>query len=355
MKSWTVACFVLQLVLLKPAMCLRGGRILYTKFALAGKPRVIERRLKSNFQLLNDVSLNRCDTYASKLKEERWGGSVIGPIARYLNSLIVGTFFRILLTVFNKFRSHNSSTLFDLIFKRKTGQPLLSVSNHQSVLDDPGLWGALLPYWMIRPDVFRWNICTEDVFFSLPFLTTRMFGAGNVMPLDRSGSLEQPMFRKFYEKLAAGKWCHIFPEGKIFQDWRFDDEQPKLGPFKPGIGKLIAHLPQGVDPIIVPIYHTGMDRIVPEFQLKKGSKKRSRPISKWPGLGKEVNCYVGKPFSLKGKVNEFRKEHPHALDSWKSSPESIDFYIELTNEIKKKVLELEDQVRKGVIDGEEEL
>ena len=98
-----------------------------------------------------------------------------------------------------------------------------------------------------------------------------------------------------------------------------------------------------------------MDRIVPEFQLKKGSKKRSRPISKWPGLGKEVNCYVGKPFSLKGKVNEFRKEHPHALDSWKSSPESIDFYIELTNEIKKKVLELEDQVRKGVIDGEEEL
>ena len=305
----------------------------------------------------------------------------------------MGTFFRILLTVFNKFRSHNSSTLFDLIFKRKTGQPLLSVSNHQSVLDDPGLWGALLPYWMIRPDVFRWNICTEDVFFSLPFLTTRMFGAGNVMPLDRSGSLEQPMFRKFYEKLAAGKWCHIFPEGKIFQDWRFDDEQPKLGPFKPGIGKLIAHLPQGVDPIIVrsklkmlsickqtplnacnfhninsticyyidsyllqvPIYHTGMDRIVPEFQLKKGSKKRSRPISKWPGLGKEVNCYVGKPFSLKGKVNEFRKEHPHALDSWKSSPESIDFYIELTNEIKKKVLELEDQVRKGVIDGEEEL
>ena len=305
----------------------------------------------------------------------------------------MGTFFRILLTVFNKFRSHNLSTLFDLIFKRKTGQPLLSVSNHQSVLDDPGLWGALLPYWMIRPDVFRWNICTEDVFFSLPFLTTRMFGAGNVMPLDRSGSLEQPMFRKFYEKLAAGKWCHIFPEGKIFQDWRFDDEQPKLGPFKPGIGKLIAHLPQGVDPIIVrsklkmlsickqtplnacnfhninsticyyidsyllqvPIYHTGMDRIVPEFQLKKGSKKRSRPISKWPGLGKEVNCYVGKPFSLKGKVNEFRKEHPHALDSWKSSPESIDFYIELTNEIKKKVLELEDQVRKGVIDGEEEL
>jgi hypothetical protein len=80
MKSWTVACFVLQLVLLKPAMCLRGGRILYTKFALAGKPRVIERRLKSNFQLLNDVSLNRCDTYASKLKEERWGGSVIGPM-----------------------------------------------------------------------------------------------------------------------------------------------------------------------------------------------------------------------------------------------------------------------------------
>ena len=78
-----------------------------------------------------------------------------------------------------------------------------------------------------------------------------MFGAGNVMPLDRSGSLEQPMFKRFNEKLAAGKWCHLFAEGKIFQKWRFGVDEPQLGAFKYGIGKLIAHMPEGVDPIIV--------------------------------------------------------------------------------------------------------
>jgi hypothetical protein len=40
-----------------------------------------------------------------------------------------------------------------------------------------------------------------------------------VMPLDRSGSIDQPTFRAFHGKLDTGSWCHIFAEGKIRQVW----------------------------------------------------------------------------------------------------------------------------------------
>ena len=42
---------------------------------------------------------------------------------------------------------------------------------------------------------------------------------GNVIPLDRSGSIEQPTFKSFYKLLNKGYWCHIFAEGKVKQNW----------------------------------------------------------------------------------------------------------------------------------------
>ena len=33
--------------------------------------------------------------------------------------------------------------------------------------------------------------------------------------------MEQPMFDDFFNKLNDGGWCHIFPEGRVRQPWRF--------------------------------------------------------------------------------------------------------------------------------------
>ena len=63
---------------------------------------------------------------------------------------------------------------------------------------------------------------------------TRILGGGNVIPLDRSGSIDQPLFKRFHEKLVSGSWCHIFAEGKVRQSWRFEDHEPHLGDFKVG-------------------------------------------------------------------------------------------------------------------------
>ena len=95
--------------------------------------------------------LNRSDLYANDvmMRPHRWGGRVVGPLCRRLSIIIVSI---VVLRVFNRFRAIRENTLKRLMFHRPKGKGLLTVSNHQSVVDDPGLWGALLPFWRISPD-----------------------------------------------------------------------------------------------------------------------------------------------------------------------------------------------------------
>jgi 1-acyl-sn-glycerol-3-phosphate acyltransferase len=309
-------------------------------------------RLCRGAQQLSMVS-KRCDDYASNIlsRPRRWGGLIVGPLLRYANSLAVGLIFGFILGLLNKFSVQRVKVLLDLVFHRARGRPLLTVSNHQSVLDDPGLWAVLLPYWRFRPEQMRWQICTEDVFFASKYLQP-VIGAGNCMPLDRTGSLDQPLFQRFFEKLVGGAWCHIFPEGRVFQNWRFAPDKARLGPFKIGVGKLIAHCPPGKEPVVLPMYHTGMDGIVPEVVLSqrgiglgpRGPKKNrpSRPRSAKPQLGQNIRYFVGEPLDFTDKIRAFRDKHPGMLDSWHCHTEAnIELYAEITGEIRERMLALE--------------
>jgi monolysocardiolipin acyltransferase len=306
------------------------------------------------------------------LKRPRWGGPVLGPLVRYLNSCFIGVLFTLVLRVMNRFRAFHKERLIDQIFHRERGRGMLTVSNHMSVADDPGLFAALIPWWRISARRLRWVLCTEDVFFAVRtfhpptsshriasnrHLICRAFprcsppdpqnkylqmvlGGGNVIPLDRSGSLEQPLFQRFHEKLAEGSWCHIFAEGKVRQSWRFDDDEPHLGAFKFGVGKLIAHCK--TSPVVVPFYHRGMDNVIPEKVLPdKKTKRASTPVSIVPRRGNDIRLHVGEPLDFTDKVRRFREAHPGALDSWRSTMESIALYEEITMEIRAAVLKLE--------------
>ena len=111
---------------------------------------------------------SRCDIYAeTTLSKPRWGGPILGPIVRFINNTITGIIFSIFLRLFNSFKTVRMKLLLNQVFKRSKGRGLLSVSNHQSILDDPGLWAACLPWWRIRPEQLRWSLCTEDVFFAV--------------------------------------------------------------------------------------------------------------------------------------------------------------------------------------------
>ena len=165
---------------------------------------------------------------------------------------------------------------------------------------------------------------------------------GNVLPLDRLGLIDQPMFERFQEKLKAGSWCHIFPEGRIWQNWRFNAaEESILGPFKCGVGKLIAHSYPNC-PVVLPMYHTGMDKIVPEKVLTEKKKSRpSTPQSIIPKTGQNVSVFVGKPLDFTEKIKTFLMNNPDELESWRTSWKTIPLYYEITEEIRKEVLLLE--------------
>ena len=148
--------------------------------------------------------------------------------------------------------------------------------------------------------------------------------------------------------MNEGSWCHVFPEGRVWQNWRFENNEPRLGPFKIGVGKILAHCTH--TPIIIPIYHKYMDEIIPEklpsgneINKKKKTKRVMPPASLIPKIiNKKVEVFIVKPVDLQSKINNFKQLYPNALDLWSPTiPEAVSFYTELTNDIRIEMLKLE--------------
>ena len=99
---------------------------------------------------------------------------------------------------------------------------LLTVSNHRSLFDDPGILSCLLPLPIaVQPHHQRWGICSQEYCFNdaLPILCKAYIGAGQVLPICRGNGINQQLLLDFGRHLANGEWCHVFPEGGVWQ-WK---------------------------------------------------------------------------------------------------------------------------------------
>eukprot|EP00887_Chlorella_sp_A99_P007893 scaffold20.g7893.t1 len=107
------------------------------------------------------------------------------------------------------------------------------------------------------------------------------FQSGKVLPIVRGEGLGQPIMRAVAGEVAAGRWLHIFPEGKV-------NYTGTLGPLRWGVGKVICDVLRKTDrdPIVLPFYHSGMGRVLP---------KRGR----LPRAGNHVHVVVGQPLDLR--------------------------------------------------------
>ena len=104
-----------------------------------------------NRRMEGRVADSMLEEFAERLKQPRWGGA-LGSVVRYLNISLVSLVFGFIMRVMNKFKAYRKETLLDLVKNRPKGRGLLTVANHLSLMDDPGLWSAVLPWGRVRPD-----------------------------------------------------------------------------------------------------------------------------------------------------------------------------------------------------------
>ncbi|KAH8400817.1 hypothetical protein KR009_001179 [Drosophila setifemur] len=199
---------------------------------------------------------------------------------------VVGIFSKFVLMFMNKTRVYNKERLVHLVSKRPKGVPLVTVSNHYSCFDDPGLWGVLPLGLVCNTFSVRWSMAAHDICFTNK-AHSLFFMFGKCIPVVRGIGVYQEAINLCIEKAAQGHWIHIFPEGKV----NMEKDELRL---KWGVGRIIYESPK--IPIILPMWHEGMDDVLPNVEPYVLQRK------------KKVTLNVGQPLDLNDFVQELKKK-----------------------------------------------
>lgn len=264
----------------------------------------------------------------SKMQIKENEKPILYDIAQKIITFITVTVTRSFLVLGGKFNvvmDDNYQFFLDNAISRDKNQSLITISNHRSMFDDPSILSSLLPYWYnVQPKYLRWNVCSQEFCFNnkIPSLFQAYIGAGKTLPIWRGGGINQKLLWDFATKVAQGEWCHIFPEGGVWQGktigGRSNGKEKEIGKLKWGIGKLIAHAP--VSPIVIPFFHMGMETVIPQNQ--KTRLTEGLPI---PRPGHNVTLRFGPQIHFNDLIEEHEKTYGKL---WKySSEDNSDDYI----------------------------
>jgi len=121
---------------------------------------------------------------------------------------------RIVFAWANKMRTHNMEQFYEL-WNHRGAVPLLTVSNHNSCFDDPGIWGSI-PFREMRHRwlKWRWAPCAAELCFTSPF-HVKMFSLGRCVPICRGLGVYQQAVDYCLQRLNANEWVHFYPEGRV--------------------------------------------------------------------------------------------------------------------------------------------
>jgi len=187
----------------------------------------------------------------------------------------------------NKARIYGQENLYKALEGRPKDTPLITVTNHHSCMDEPLIWGCLKNKHLTNNSLMRWALAAHDICFSNKFHAL-FFAFGKSIPIVRGDGPNQPGMDFALDRLNEGSWLHLYPEGKV-------NESKENIRVKWGVGRLISEC--RVPPIVVPIYHFGMDSILPN----------RKPYI--PHLGQKVTVVIGKPIPINDTIEELKRNN----------------------------------------------
>ncbi|OWR47901.1 tafazzin protein [Danaus plexippus plexippus] len=183
---------------------------------------------------------------------------VLWNCASSITVAVVGLFSKIIVDFLNKTTVYNREALQRAV-RRPRDVPLLTVSNHHSCFDDPGLWGVLDVGTLTRYSRMRWSLAAHDICFTNA-LHSAFFALGKCVPVVRGAGVYQTAMDFCVDRLCGGEWVHIFPEGRV----NVDKQRIR---FKWGVGRLVMDsAAAGRAPLVLPVWHEGMDRVLPNVE-----------------------------------------------------------------------------------------
>ena len=200
-----------------------------------------------------------------------------------LTMLCVGLGAKLLLCGLNTTVVHGRENLTRMFSGPERSRPIVSVTNHQSCFDDPGVWGAVLsPSKLADTKRMRWGASASEVIFLNRGLAA-FWNLGKVVPIVRGWGVSQPAMEFLLARLRAGAWVNIFPEGRVCSP----GEKVR---YRWGVGRLLADC--SPSPLLLPVCHRGMEQVLPN----PSSPGHAQPLL--PRLANLVTVNIGRPVLL---------------------------------------------------------
>eukprot|EP00095_Tigriopus_kingsejongensis_P001080 maker-scaffold1123_size61443-snap-gene-0.27 protein:Tk01080 transcript:maker-scaffold1123_size61443-snap-gene-0.27-mRNA-1 annotation:"hypothetical protein DAPPUDRAFT_306508" len=193
----------------------------------------------------------------------------------------------------NSVRIHNRERLVEVLEHRPPHVPVITVANHHSCMDEPLIWGILDFKHLTNPYLMRWALAAHDICFTNK-LHAQFFAYGKSIPIVRGEGVYQGGMNFCVERLNEGRWIHLYPEGKVNVTKDIDLR------LKWGVGRLISDCQEL--PIVIPIYHYGMDDILPN----------SKPYI--PRIRQKVTVNVGEPINLEETMRDLKARNADAQE-----------------------------------------